>query len=103
MLAGFPTDTPAQFNFRKRCNPAHNRSPMGPVPRVSNRSTAIHEAGHAVIGRVLGLTCDSATIIPNEDEREAGHALIADPWKTHSDWEQAVMEGVERGEPPVKY
>ena len=60
-------------------------------------STAIHEAGHAVIARVLGLTCGSATIIPNEDEDEAGHALIADPWKTASDWDQALMEAVERG------
>jgi hypothetical protein len=28
--------------------------------------TAIHEAGHAVIGRVLGMVCGYATIIPNE-------------------------------------
>jgi hypothetical protein len=41
--------------------------------------TKIHEAGHAVLGRALGLTCGSATIIPNKDEDEAGHAAIADP------------------------
>jgi len=29
------------------------------------RRTAIHEAGHAVVGRVLGMTCGEATIVPS--------------------------------------
>jgi ATP-dependent Zn protease len=66
------------------------------------RSTAIHEAGHAVIGRVLGLSCGSVTIIANEAEGEAGHAIIHDPWKTSSDWDQRLMEQVERGLMPSK-
>lgn len=46
--------------------------------------TAIHEAGHAVIGRVLSLPCGEVTII-GEDERELGHAIVDDPIRT---WER---------------
>src|SRR5262245_49391183 len=62
---------------------------------MSKKSTAIHEAGHAVIGRVLGLTCGPATIIPNEQENEAGHAILEDPWLTYADWE---ARGKRRGD-----
>ena len=48
-------------------------------------STAYHEAGHAVIARVLGLTCGQVSIIADDDS--AGHAIIADPWKTIGDWD----------------
>ena len=49
--------------------------------------TAHHEAGHVVIGRVLGLPCGSATIIPDEDS--SGHAITHDPWKAlHIWWEE---------------
>lgn len=48
---------------------------------------AYHEAGHAVIARVLGLTCGQVSIITDDDDGSAGHAIIADPWKTASDWE----------------
>lgn len=54
---------------------------------MSEFATAIHEAGHAVIARALGLSCGAATILPNEDEGEAGHAEIDDPWRTAFDWE----------------
>jgi hypothetical protein len=56
------------------------------------RATAIHEAGHAVIGRVLALSCGGATIIPNEAELEAGHANVKDPLDTLSVWEQRDWE-----------
>ncbi len=46
--------------------------------------TAIHEAGHAVIGRVLGLPCGEVTII-GESEHELGHAIVDDPIHT---WER---------------
>jgi hypothetical protein len=36
--------------------------------------TAHHEAGHAVIGRVMGLTCGGATIEPDYDDLTAGHS-----------------------------
>jgi hypothetical protein len=39
------------------------------------RATAYHEAGHAVIGRVLGMTCGGVTIVPDYEDRAAGHAL----------------------------
>jgi ATP-dependent Zn protease len=54
--------------------------------RAPRRSTAYHEAGHAVIGRVLGMSCGEATIIPNEQENEAGHAITADPFRILEDW-----------------
>jgi hypothetical protein len=51
--------------------------------------TAIHEAGHAVIARVLRLRCGEVTIEPNEDEGYAGYSHIGDPWGTVDDWERA--------------
>jgi len=53
---------------------------------MSDKSTAYHEAAHAVIGRVLGLTCGQVSIITDDDS--VGHAIIADPWVTVWDWEQ---------------
>ena len=50
--------------------------------------TAIHEAGHAVIGRALGLRCGLATIVPNEAEGEAGHAINDSQWLTLEAWEK---------------
>ena len=51
--------------------------------------TAIHEAGHAVIGRVLSLSCGHATIIPDSDSagHSAGHAITHDPYKCLHEWE----------------
>ena len=40
--------------------------------------TAVHEAGHAVVGRALGLLCGQATCGPDV-EGEAGHAITANP------------------------
>jgi ATP-dependent Zn protease len=48
--------------------------------------TAIHEAGHAVIGRVLGIPCGSVTIVPDEADRSAGHALNGTPYQTWEHW-----------------
>jgi len=50
--------------------------------------TAYHEAGHAVIGRILTLTCGSATIVANEEDGEAGHGIIADPYVTDDAWQR---------------
>jgi hypothetical protein len=61
--------------------------PVG-VPGQSDTAcwhTAIHEAGHAVIGRVLGMRCGSATIVPDHDS--AGHAITFDPWAIAHAWE----------------
>ena len=46
---------------------------------------AYHEAGHAVIGRVLNLPCGLATIIPDDDS--AGHAITGDPWDAVAQWD----------------
>jgi ATP-dependent Zn protease len=46
---------------------------------TSPRKTAVayHEAGHAVIGRVLGLSGEGATIVPNSYERTLGVARVS--------------------------
>jgi ATP-dependent Zn protease len=49
--------------------------------------TAVHEAGHAVIGRVLELPCGLATIVPNKEEGSAGHAITGDQWAILGHWE----------------
>jgi hypothetical protein len=54
--------------------------------RESRRRTAIHEAAHAVIGRVLRQVCEHATIERDEAEGEGGHAIIAAPWTTATAW-----------------
>jgi len=51
-------------------------------------TTAIHEAGHAVVGRVLGLTCGKVTIGANYRTRTLGYGVIAEPWFTVDCWEQ---------------
>jgi ATP-dependent Zn protease len=63
--------------------------------------TAFHEAGHAVIGRVLKQVCGYATII--EDTVTHGHSIIADPWHTYDHWDRAgrwrrnEMRSIHRG------
>jgi len=54
------------------------------MSRQTKRSTAIHEAGHAVVGRVLGMVCGDATIVPDCEKGEAGYSIICDPWATAS-------------------
>jgi ATP-dependent Zn protease len=39
-----------------------------------SKNIAIHEAGHAVVGRALGLRGGTATLVPNEASSERGHA-----------------------------
>ena len=51
------------------------------------RRTAYHEAGHAVIGRVLGLVCGDATIVPDFEEMVAGVAIIRDQFIADDAWE----------------
>ena len=53
--------------------------------KSSNR-IAYHEAGHAVIGRVLGMTCGVATIVPDYEALESGHA-ITNVDRSISDWD----------------
>jgi ATP-dependent Zn protease len=48
--------------------------------------TAHHEAGHAVIGRVLGLTRGGATIIPDYEQMAWGSS-IASVGRSIEDWE----------------
>ena len=50
-------------------------------------TTAYHEAGHAVIGRVLNLPCGHATIIPDDDS--AGHSICENPLDAIAKWDAA--------------
>jgi ATP-dependent Zn protease len=47
--------------------------------------TAYHEAGHAVVGRVLGLLCGSATVVP--DVVGYGCTTIKSPLATLDEWD----------------
>jgi len=51
-------------------------SEISMAPNDGRRPTAYHEAGHAVIGRVLGMTCGGATIVPDYDACAWGNAII---------------------------
>jgi hypothetical protein len=54
---------------------------------LRRKRTAIHEAGHAVIGRVLGLRCGEATIVPDYAKGSNGCAIILDPLVSIAEWE----------------
>jgi ATP-dependent Zn protease len=62
--------------------------------------TAIHEAGHAVIARVLTLMCGGASVVPDYDEGEAGHSITEEPWSCEDQWEK---RGKVRGPDAVWY
>jgi hypothetical protein len=47
--------------------------------------TAYHESSHAVLGRVLTLHCDGATIKP--DHESAGYAICDEPFACLHQWE----------------
>jgi ATP-dependent Zn protease len=72
------------------CNGSRPDPLFASMTRVSQQRqhTAIHEAGHAVIGRVLKQVCGQATIRQNRREGEAGYHFIADPHVTHYHWEK---------------
>ena len=59
-------------------------APVGRKTRL--RGTAVHEVGHAIIGRVLGMTCGHVTI--EADHNSAGHSITADPYAIQGHWEE---------------
>jgi len=56
--------------------------------RSELRQTAYHEAGHAVIGRVLTLPCGPATIKPSYEEMRAGYSITFDPYACEAEWQK---------------
>lgn len=59
------------------------------TPRISRkRGTAYHEAGHAVIARVLTLASGHATIKPDYDRGTAGVHITFDPYVCLDAWEK---------------
>jgi hypothetical protein len=55
---------------------------------MNSYRTAVHEEGHTVVGRALGMTCGDASIIRDPEEGEEGHSICADPYTVQWDWEQ---------------
>jgi ATP-dependent Zn protease len=58
------------------------------MPRPRRQSTAFHEAGHAVIARVLTLAAGGATIKADYTEGSAGHTITLDPYACLDEWEK---------------
>ena len=58
-------------------------------------TVAYHEAGHAVIGRVLRLACGGATIIPYRYQE--GHAYVYDQWTTVNEWTPELWNQMDQG------
>jgi ATP-dependent Zn protease len=52
----------------------------------ARRNTAVHEAGHAVIGRVLGLSCGGISIVPSYRRMTAGFS-VCDIERSRADWD----------------
>lgn len=66
-----------------------------PARRTPNRSrrdlehTAYHEAGHAVIGRVLSVPCGDVTIVPDYKKQTRGVAIVrSDPYELSDNWDE---------------
>jgi ATP-dependent Zn protease len=73
--------------LKGRIHPAHKvAARKAAETRARNRRIAIHEAGHAVIGRALGLPCGRATIKPDYDDGSAGHGIIHSPDEIQRLW-----------------
>lgn len=53
---------------------------------TSDWATAVHEAGHVVVGAVLRLPHRPATIVPNEDKGTAGHVEPVQLWEVMEHW-----------------
>jgi len=59
---------------------------MARPTRITLKSGAFHEAGHAVIARVMGLTCGAAAIIPDIGNNVGDYAMIDDPVTVTGHW-----------------
>lgn len=51
------------------------------------RATAVHEAGHAVIGRVVTLPCGGASIVPDNDLGSYGAAVVGNADDAWHQWQ----------------
>lgn len=63
------------------------------------KHTAYHEAGHAVVARVLGYPSGAVTIVVNEEEMEAGHQMSSPthgPFAANGDQEFFERGGIGR-------
>jgi hypothetical protein len=77
-----PTEPELEEELRRASFPPPQQSDLSEAKL--HYGTAVHEAGHAVIGHVLKLGCGSATIRADADS--AGHSIIDDPWIILGKW-----------------
>jgi len=68
-----------------RRSDGHDERAIAKAHRQQERTTAIHEAGHAVIARILGLVCGKVTI---KASGTSGYGIIAAPEFVCDCWEQ---------------
>ena len=65
--------------------------------------TAHHEAGHAVIGRVMMQVSGGATVVPNMRNGSAGHSITVDPYLTGQYFDDlAIVTGPLGGDPGIR-
>jgi ATP-dependent Zn protease len=63
------------------------------------RSIAIHEAGHAVVGRAMAQACGGLTVEQDRVEQTEGFSVTHDHYTAMQRWEDA---GIGRGEDPER-
>lgn len=74
--------------YLSKAKQKRSRPKQKPIYLNDKRHTAIHEAGHVIIARVLGFHCDHASVLMNEEDGEAGHAAIEQPVEAINRWER---------------
>ena len=85
------TWTPVMENNARKAMKWYSRHANSIAQR--REGTAHHEAGHAVIGRVLGLLGGAATIAANHMMQSYGGSESAGPEETIGYWHQPISKG----------
>lgn len=67
------------IEFRRAADAA-----CGYMPPITDITAAVHEGGHAVIGRVLGLPCGGASIEGDHPHASIGHGWMLTRERSHA-------------------
>jgi cell division protease FtsH len=77
-LSSYKAPTALNAARRAALTPTGRRALSGNDASLSQQQhVAIHEAGHAVIARVLGISHGAASIVPSETEGTLGRCILA--------------------------